>query len=92
MDDINNIRINMDEIVQAHQFEWYVSVGVFLGGVLLLSYLIRQRNNLSFKETLQAIVGLKKFDRTMPINIVHALTIIVPVAIMSYVFTNGSSA
>nr|CAP47759.1 putative integron gene cassette protein [uncultured bacterium] len=92
MNDINNMSINMDKIVQAHQLEWFAAIGIFFGGTLLWSYLIKRRNNLSFGEMLLAIVGIKKIKRNLPINIVHALTIIIPVAIMSYVFASSSSA
>ncbi len=64
---------------------------IFWGGAAALSLYIKKVNNLTYKETLLAAVGLKKFKRNWKINLGHFLVIVIPLGLMSYVISSGSN-
>jgi hypothetical protein len=88
MDDISEAKARFESMLEANQLEWNIAIGIFVIGLLVFAYLVKNENQFNFKETLLAIAGLKRYSRTWTINIVHILTIIIPVLITVYAFKN----
>ena len=58
---------------------------VFWPMAALLTVIIARHNRFGPKDALFAAVGMKKFDRTMAINVVHVLTISLPVGLAVWI-------
>lgn len=84
--EIKEVTIQFENMIQAHQLEWNISIGVFVLGVLLFAYLVKKENELNLQETILAVVGLKKITRTWTIAIVNILTIVLPLTIIVFTF------
>ena len=54
---------------------------VFWPMAALLTVIIARHNHFDLKDALLAAVGMKKFDRTLAINVPHALTILLPLGL-----------
>ncbi len=77
-----------DAAVEAHRYLWHLAIFIFIIGSAYLSYLVKQKNKFTFKNTLLAMVGLKKIKRTRTINMIQFLTMITPLLLMAYVLTS----
>jgi len=84
--EIHEVTTRFENMIQAHQLEWNISIGIFVFGVLLLAYLVKKENGLNIQETILAVVGLKKVTRTWTIAVVNILTIVLPLTIIVFTF------
>lgn len=57
---------------------------LFLLGSVAMAATIKLREKLTISQTLRAIVGLRRIKRNFTINILHAATIFVPLALWVY--------
>ena len=88
MDSTMEVASIFENAIQANQFEWNLGLAIFAFGIFVLSWMVKNGNNFTFTETVLATLGLKKFKRTIAINIVHVLTIIIPLVLMAYAVTS----
>ncbi len=58
---------------------------VFWPMVILLTYIVSRHNRFGLKDAILAAVGMKKFDRTLAINALHALTILLPLGLTVWI-------
>ena len=58
---------------------------VFWPMAALLTVIIARHNRFGLKDALLAAVGMKKFDRTLAINVLHVLTISLPVGLAVWI-------
>lgn len=86
MNNINEATAQFEDLLQAHQLEWNISIGIFVLGVLVFASLVKRENGFNLRETILAVMGLKKISRTWVINTVHVLTIILPLLIVVCAF------
>ena len=77
--------LRITKAIAANPHLWNLAIFLFICGVFLLSLYIKIINNFTFMETVLAATGFKKFKRNWVVNIAHALVIIVPLFLMTYV-------
>lgn len=58
---------------------------VFWPMAALLTIIIARHNRFGLKDALLAAVSIKKFDRTLSINVLHALTILLPLGLAVWI-------
>jgi len=59
-----------------------VAVALFILGVCIMGLLIRRREGLTFAQVILALIGLRRFDRTLGLDVLHAATILIPLGLM----------
>ena len=64
----------------AQEQVWYFPP--FLLGIVIFTLLVAKHNKLGLKEALLATVGMRKFGRTVLINLVHAGSIAIPLVLV----------
>jgi hypothetical protein len=56
-------------------------VVLFLIGVLAMAFLVRSNENLTVMQTVSAMIGIRRIQRNLRINTLHAATLIIPLAL-----------
>jgi len=63
---------------------WDAAMVFFWGGVALMAFLIHRKNQFGLRDTALSITGLKRFERTVAINITQAVTLIGAMCLMMW--------
>ena len=58
---------------------------VFWAMAAVLTFIVARHNNFGLKDALLATVGIKKFDRSLLINILTALTLLLPLGLAVWI-------
>ena len=64
---------------------------IFWPGVFLLTYLVARHNKFGLRDALLASAGIKKFQRTLLINLVQAVTLLGSLGFASWIIHNCPS-
>ncbi len=64
---------------------------VFWLGVFLLTYLVAKHNQFGPKDAVLALVGVKKFQRTLLINVVQAATLFGSLGVAAWILQSCPS-
>jgi len=70
----------MDTMACAETTSTYPVV-LFLIGMVAMAFLVRSNENLNVMQTVSAMIGIRRIQRNLLINALHAATLIIPLAL-----------
>ena len=56
-------------------------VVIFLIGMVAMAFLVRSNENLTVMQTVSAMIGIRRIQRNLLINALHAATLIIPLVL-----------
>jgi hypothetical protein len=68
---------------------WAAALTIFWVGMALMALQIHRKNGFGVRDTALSLVGLKRFERTVAINVTQLIAILVPLCLMTWAVTGG---
>ena len=79
----------MDTMACAEATSTYPVV-LFLIGTVAMALLVRSNENLTVMQTMSAMIGIRRIQRNLLINALHAATLIIPLALWVFLIQGCS--